>query len=119
MPAGWSRRRGSCCGTEGGAKPWARPASPLPCAIAAPRRGPWRWWRPTCRRQPPRRRLLQQGVDRLEVRLGQVARGGLELELRDQRVEPRLHELRARVGDLALGVEHVDVDAHADFVAEL
>jgi hypothetical protein len=77
-----------------------------PRAIAAPRHEPW-----SC--------LVEQRVDRSHVLFAQCAGRRLQLEQGAERIEPGLGQFLARIEKLALGVQHVDVDAHADFIAEL
>src|SRR5439155_22510383 len=62
---------------------------------------------------------LQRAVYFCEVFIAERSRGGLELQVIDDRVVARDGEIAPRLEELLLGVQYVDVDAHAQLVAEL
>jgi hypothetical protein len=61
---------------------------------------------------------FEQRVDSFEVAFGERADRRLQLELGQQGVETGLGQIAPGNVDLILGVEHVDVDAYANLVAE-
>ena len=68
-------------------------------------------------RQPSRPR--RQPADRAEVVGGQLPRRLAQPQAADEDVVARLVQVALRLVELRLRVQHVDVDANADLVAEL
>src|SRR5688572_9622143 len=94
-----------------GGRRWARLENASVRRTAGPRGGTWKPWR---RSSGPER-----AVDFLDVLVAQAAGGGLQAQVIGDGVVARDGKVALRGEELLLGVEHVDVDAHADFVAEL
>ena len=65
-----------------------------------------------------RSRRVEQCVGGDHVVLAQGADSGLQPELRHQRIENCLGQIAAGDVHLVVGIQHVDVDAHADFEAQ-
>ena len=75
---------------------------------------------PDCTATLTRRRLRQQqAVDAVDVGQRKLTRGLAQAQVADQHVVARLGQVALGGEERGLRVEHVEVDAHADLVAEL
>ena len=63
-------------------------------------------------------RQLKKRIDLFNIRLVKGADRRLQLELSKQRVKTRLGQISTRRVKLLFRIQHIDVDSHADFVAQ-
>src|SRR5262249_24971485 len=94
------------------ASAWVKRGSRSARATAARRSGPWRC-ASSCSVRP------EQAVDILDVGVGQCSLGRLQPQPVQNGVVARTGQVAQRAEHLLLRVQHVDVDAHADLVAQL